>query len=81
MKARQLIGNASFDPDALKLIFRAFDKAWEELAPKHRASPLAIEAARLKLANTILRLASENSRDAEQLATAALRIMSVDEPT
>jgi hypothetical protein len=81
MKARQLIGNAAQGPDALKVLFKAFDDAWEQLAPKHGDNPLAIEAARLKLANVILSLANEDRKDTEQLKAAALRIMALDEPT
>ena len=33
MKARQLVGRASFPPDDLKVIFGAFDDAWVRLLP------------------------------------------------
>jgi hypothetical protein len=32
MKARQLIGSASFQPVELKVMFEAFDDAWDEVA-------------------------------------------------
>ncbi len=34
MKARQLIEGRSFDPTQLKLISKAFDGAWEQIAPR-----------------------------------------------
>ena len=80
MKARQLISRASYGPETLTVLFKAFDDAWQQLAPKHGDDPLAIEAARLRLANTILSLASEDSKDSEQLKAAALRVISLNEP-
>ena len=78
MKARQLIGNASYDPKTLAILFKAFDDAWAHLAPRFSANALAIEAARLKLASIILSLGTADSTDAEQLKSAALRIMELD---
>jgi len=50
----QLIDNASFGPDALKVIGEAFDAAWTEIAGSFVDDPVVIEAARLQLANAIL---------------------------
>ena len=80
MKARQLISRASYGPETLTVLFKAFDDAWQQLAPKHGDDPLAIEAARLRLANTILSLASEDSKDPEELKAAALRVISLNAP-
>jgi hypothetical protein len=63
----------------LTVLFKAFDDAWEQLAPKHGDNPLAIEAARLKLANVILSLATEDSKDSEVLRAAAFRVMSLEQ--
>jgi hypothetical protein len=77
-KARQLIASATYGPDTLKVLFKAFDDAWEQLAPKYYgADPTATEAMRLKLANAVLSLAGEDSKDAEQLKTDALRIVTL----
>ena len=78
MKARQLIANASYGPDTLKVIFKAFDDAWEAIASKFVGDPLRRDAARLKLANVILSLANDNSKDADQLKAAALRVIALD---
>jgi hypothetical protein len=51
---------------------KAFDQAWAELAPQTSTRPQAIDAARLRLANIVLSLATEDSSDVE-----ALRVVSV----
>jgi hypothetical protein len=76
MKARQLIGSASYGPDQLKVLFEAFDQAWEAMAVDVEDDPAAIEAARLKLANTILALAGKGDLDPAQLKNAALQLLS-----
>jgi hypothetical protein len=75
MRARQLIDGASFGPDALKAIGAAFDAAWADISDTFRTNPVAIEAARLKLANAVLSVASEDSRDVEALKRGALQVM------
>src|SRR5262245_42370210 len=47
MRARQLIDNASFGPEALKAIGEAFDAAWAEIAGGVGTDPVVVEAARL----------------------------------
>jgi hypothetical protein len=74
MKARQLIGKASYGPDELKVLFKAFDDAWEAIAPGVSRRAGAIEAARLKLADIVLGLAQNGIRSAEEIKTAAIRI-------
>jgi hypothetical protein len=75
MRARQLIDGASFVPDALKAIGDAFDAAWSEISGRFGTDPVVIEAARIKLANAVLSVASEDSRDVEVLKRAALQVM------
>ena len=75
MKARQLIANAAFGPDALKGLYKAFDDAWEQIAPSISNRPEAVEAARLRLANIILALASNGALDAQTLTDAAVQAM------
>src|SRR5262245_14023715 len=76
-KARELIRGASFGPEALHVMFQAFDATWAEIAGNFGDNPLAIEAARLKLANTLLSIANEGSRDAEQLKRKAMQAMAL----
>jgi hypothetical protein len=39
MKARQLLAKAIYDPDELKIIGKAFDNAWEQVAPEVSSRP------------------------------------------
>jgi hypothetical protein len=75
MKARQLIEGASFDPTQLKVITKAFDGAWEQIAPTVSPDPRAVEANRFKLANVVLSLAKDGTQDAKRLTAEALKIM------
>ena len=75
MKSRELIGEGPYGPETLKVLYQVFDDAWNSIAADFGDNPLAIGAARLKLANAILSLATEGTRNAKQLKTAALEIM------
>jgi hypothetical protein len=75
MKARQLIANASYDPDQLKALGKAFDDAWGRISPNVSARPPAIEASRLKLAEIILSLAKQRNFDPAWLADSAVQMM------
>ena len=79
MKVRQIIDEAFFDIGTRNVVSRAFDRAWAVLAKKYH-SPLAIEAARLKLANIVVSLAREGEREADRLADCAVRTFLVDDP-
>jgi hypothetical protein len=79
MKARQFISEAPFNASTRKGVERAFDKAWAIVGKNYR-SPLAIEAARLKLANIVVNLAREGERDADRLTDRAIRTLLVDDP-
>jgi hypothetical protein len=78
MTARQLIDGASFGPDALKALGQAFDAAWQEIAATFGTDPHDIEQARLNLANAVLSMADEDSRDVAVLKRAALQRMALD---
>ena len=73
MSASQLVDTATFGPEALKAIGQAFDAAWAEIASEVGTDPVAIEAARLKLATAVLNVAGENSRDIDALKRAVLQ--------
>jgi hypothetical protein len=74
VKARQLIAGASYGPETLAVIGQAFDGAWAEIAHQFH-DPLEIEAARLRLANAILAVAKQDSRNTEELKKLALQAM------
>src|SRR5688572_26381785 len=71
MKARRMIDGASYGPDVLKVVGQAFDEAWHEIAGNFGDDPTEIETARLKLADAVLSVASEDSRDVETLKNGA----------
>ena len=75
MKARQAIEDASLGPDALKVVGQAFDEAWAQIATFFGDDPVMIEGARLALANAILSMASDESRDVGALKRAAIQAM------
>ena len=50
MKARRLLEESTFDPQQLKVLNKAFDDAWEQLARYVGNNLNSIEAARMKLA-------------------------------
>jgi len=78
MKARQLISGGAYGPDQLKVLFKAFDEAWDVVAPSISARAIAVEAARLKLANIVLTLAQSGHHDVEDIKNAAIRIFGAD---
>ena len=77
LSARQLDG-ASFGPEPWEAIGHAFDTAWTVIAANFPNDPVEIEAAREKLANALLSIASEDSRDVEVLKNAALQRLALD---
>ena len=78
MKASKLIDGASFGPEALKAIGRAFDDAWLEIAGNIGNDRQDIDAARLRLANAILSIADDDTRNVAVLKRAALQRMALD---
>jgi hypothetical protein len=66
-----------FGPGELHSLFHAFDAAWSEIAGNIADNPLAIEAARLNLANVLLSLAGNDVRDPLKLKHDALLTMAL----
>lgn len=77
MKARKLIEGATYGPETLKVIGKAFDEAWAEIAPHFSRNGLQAQSARLKLARAVLSAARDDSRDSEELKNAALQAMAM----
>jgi hypothetical protein len=75
MKAHQLIADATFDPDQLKAIRKAFDDAWAQIAPQISQRPEAIEAGRLKLASIVLSVAKRGALNPKHLSDEAIKLM------
>ena len=80
MKARRLIESASYGPDELKALGKAFDDAWDRIAPTISQRPQAIEAARFALADIMLGLAKHRNFDPVVLADSAVRLMASRPP-
>ena len=78
MRARKLIDGASFGPETVKAMGRAFDQAWAEIAGHFGDSASQIENARLKLAEAMLSVATDGSTDVEALKAGALQAMALD---
>ena len=76
MKAGRLIAEAAFDPAQLNAIKKAFDDAWEQIAPNVSSRAEAVEAGRLRLATIILSVAKRGILEPKQLTDEALRLMS-----
>jgi hypothetical protein len=74
MQPRQIGRTTSFDPDALKMIFAAYDAAWSEIAPKISTEPAAVESARSELATIVLGLGSANVLKPDRLGTTAVAV-------
>lgn len=78
MRARQLLdrsGPSLFGLETMKVVYEAFDSAWAMIEPRYGGDPKAIAAARLKLAESILAVARDDSRDPEQIKVLALQLM------
>jgi hypothetical protein len=67
-----IFGNASFDPEAMRVMGEAFDKACDALNWTQR-SPVLNEG----LANRIIGFAREGERDADRLCSRALEALGV----
>jgi hypothetical protein len=71
MRARQLLGSAVFPPDVLKVLFAAFDDAWDEVAGDVSSRAAAVDAARLRLATIVLSLAKSGPIEHGRIKDAA----------
>jgi hypothetical protein len=78
MRARKLIDAASFGPETVKAMGEAFDQAWADIAANFNDSQAVIDDARLKLAETLLSVATDGSTDVAALKAGALRAMAMD---
>jgi hypothetical protein len=75
MRARKLIEDATFGPDRLKEIGRAFDETWTEIAGSFGNDAQTIEGVRLRLATIVLALAKDGRLDRDQLKLLAMRAL------
>jgi hypothetical protein len=78
MKARRLIESSCYNSEQLKAVGKAFDDAWEQIAPEVSTRPAAIEAARMKLAQIVLSLAKNGTVDPHELRYQGQRRYALD---
>jgi len=76
MEPRRLMDRASLGPDTLKAVCEAFDQAWMEIAGNFGTTQ--VENARLKLAEAMMSVATEDSTDVAALKAGALQAMALD---
>ena len=74
-QVHQLFARAAYDPERLRVLGRAFDRAWQNIADDVGKTPAEVDAARTALAKVILNLPSSEIDDAERISDAALRVM------
>jgi hypothetical protein len=72
MPLRKLIDNSSFAPEALAIIYEAFDLAWADIAPNYGEDVARIAFVRDTLARAVLAAAEREAKDATALKAAAL---------
>jgi hypothetical protein len=65
---------ASFGPDALKVIYKAYDDAWNEIAPKVSTEPSAVDRAKMSLATIMLGLANADAVTHDGLRAMAVAV-------
>ena len=77
MQARKLIEGSTYGPETLKVIGKAFDDTWSEVAGHFSPNGLQARSARLKLAHAVLAVARDDSRNSDEIKNAALQIMAM----
>ena len=78
MEAQRLLDAAPFEPDIVKVLNQAFEKAWASIAPTiatNRASDI-----RVSLAHAIIAHAAAGGHDPESLKAAALEAVKKHPP-
>ena len=77
MKAAKILAGCTYGPETLKIIGKAFDDAWADIAELFAEDTDQVVAARERLAHAALIAATEDCRDPELLKNMALRIMAL----
>jgi hypothetical protein len=72
------LDRSAFGPEALTVIRQAFDEAWETIAGNFGDDASRIDAARTRLANALLSVAKNHTRDVEALKRDAMQIVARD---
>ncbi len=77
MEVRRLLEGAHFGAEALTVVYQAFDAAWTEIAHHFEIGSEQAKQARLRLGHAMLIVATDESRDPDQLKADALQVMAL----
>jgi len=77
MRAAKILAGCTYGPETLRIIGKAFDDAWADIAVHFAGDTGRAEAARERLAHAVLVAAMKDSRDPERIKTMALQIMAL----
>jgi len=77
MRAAKILAGCTYGAETLRIIGKAFDDAWADIAVHFAGDTGRAEAARERLAHAVLVAAMEDSRDPEPIKTMALQIMAL----
>ena len=77
MRAAKILAGCTYGPETLKIIGKAFDDAWANIAEHFVDDASLANAARERLAHAVLVAATEESRDPEPIKLLALQIMAL----
>jgi hypothetical protein len=67
-------------PQAFKIACDAYELAWAEISPRVSADPIEMQTQQVRLANAVLAVSDDNSRDPEALKDLALQVMALKAP-
>jgi len=74
-----MIPAASYDPETLKVLTRAFDEAWIDVQVALGVKPVEPELLKTKLARRIMAAADKGERDPRRLKLIALQAIGANE--
>jgi hypothetical protein len=77
LKPRLMGERAILGPEALKAACTAYDLAWAEIGSQCGDAPANLQSARRRLADIVLSVADDSSRDPKALKDLALQVMAV----
>ena len=76
MQSHELIDKSPLGPNALRVVYQAFDDAWSEIVSDYSAEQ--VEAAKTRLALALLSVANDDSSDSRTLKRLALAAMAAN---
>jgi predicted negative regulator of RcsB-dependent stress response len=77
MKAAKILASCTYSPETLKIISKAFDDAWADIAEHFAGDAGRAAAARERLAHAVLIAATNVSHESGQIKGMALQIMAL----